>query len=51
MDPQEGCRYIKPIKDEDGRGYDHSYNISKDYIHHTTDGVALAMHPLILMML
>ena len=28
MDPQEGRRYIEPIKDEFGRGWDHSYNIS-----------------------
>ena len=38
MDPQEGCRYIEPIKDEDGRGWDHAYNISEGYIHPTADG-------------
>ena len=38
MDSQEGRRYIEPIKDEVGRGWGHTYNISEDYIHHTTDG-------------
>ena len=37
MDPQEGRQYVEPIKDEDGRGWDHAYNISEDYIHPTTD--------------
>ena len=30
MDPHEGRRYIEPIKDEVGRGWDHAYNISED---------------------
>ena len=38
MDPQEGRWYIEPIKDEDGRGWDHAYNIFEDYIHPTTEG-------------
>ena len=38
MDPHEGCRYIEPVKDEVGRGWDHAYNISKDYMHPTVDG-------------
>ena len=38
MDPQEGSWYIEPIKDEVGRGWDHAYNISEDYIHPTIDG-------------
>ena len=38
MDPQEGCRYIEPVKDEVGRSWDHAYNISEDYIHPTIDG-------------
>ena len=38
MDPQEGCQYIEPIKDQDGIGWDHAYNISKDYIHPIIDG-------------
>ena len=38
MDPQEGRRYIEPIKDEIGRRWDHAYNISEDYIHPTIDG-------------
>ena len=38
MDPDEGKRYIKLVKDEVVKGWDHAYNISKDYIHPTTDG-------------
>ena len=38
MDPQEGRRYIEPVKDEVGRSWDHDYNISKDYINPTVDG-------------
>ena len=38
MDPQEGRRYIEPVKDEVGRSLDHTYNISEDYIHPTIDG-------------
>ena len=38
MDPHEGCRYIEPVMDEVGRGWDHAYNIFKDYIHPTIDG-------------
>ena len=38
MDPQEGRRYIEPIKDEVRRSWDHAYNISEDYIHPTVDG-------------
>ena len=38
MDPQEGRRYIKRVKDEVGRSWDHAYNISEDYIHPTIDG-------------
>ena len=38
MDPNEGRRYIEPVKDEVVRGWDHAYNISKDYIHPTIDG-------------
>ena len=38
MDPNEGRRYIEPVKDEVVRGWDHSYNISEYYIHPTTEG-------------
>ena len=38
MDPQEERQYIEPIKDEVERSWDHSYNISEDYIHPTVDG-------------
>ena len=51
MDPQEGQRYIEPIKDEVSRSWDHAYNISEDYIHPIVDGVAQVLCPLILMML
>ena len=37
-DPQEGRRYIEPVKDQVGRSWDHAYNISEDYFHHTIDG-------------
>ena len=55
MDPPEGRRYIEPIKDEDGRSWDHAYNISEEYIYlplmTNSYGTALALCPLILMML
>ena len=38
MDPQEGRRYIEPVRDEAGRVWDHADNISEDYIHSTVDG-------------
>ena len=38
MDPNEGRRYVEPVKEGDLRGWDHAYNISKDYIHPTVDG-------------
>ena len=38
MDRQEGRRYIEPVKDEVGRSWDHTYNVSEDYIHPTVDG-------------
>ena len=38
MDPQEGWRYIEPIKDEVRRSWDHAYKISEDYNHPTIDG-------------
>ena len=38
MDPNKGKRYIETMKDEFAIGWDHAYNISKDYIHPTTDG-------------
>ena len=38
MDPQEGRRYIEPVRDEAGRSWNHAYNISKDYIRLTIDG-------------
>ena len=38
IDPNEGRRYIEPVKDEVVRGCDHDYNISEDYIHPTIDG-------------
>ena len=37
MYPQEGCRYIEPMKNEVGRSWDHAYNIYEDYIHPTID--------------
>ena len=37
MDPQEGRQYIETIKDEDGRSWDHAYNISEEYIYPTVD--------------
>ena len=38
MDPNEGWRYNEIVKDEVIRRWDHAYNISKDYIHPTTNG-------------
>ena len=38
MDPNEGKRYIEPMKDEVVRGWDHDYNSSIYYIHPTIDG-------------
>ena len=38
MDPREGQRYIEPVNDEVGISWDHTYNISEDYIHPTVDG-------------
>ena len=38
MDPNEGRRYIEPVKDEVVKGWDHAYNISEDYIHLTAEG-------------
>ena len=38
MNPQEGWRYIEPVKDEFGRSWDHAYNIFEDYIHPTVNG-------------
>ena len=38
MDPQEGHRYIEPVRDESSRSWDHAYNIFEDYIHPTVDG-------------
>ena len=37
LDPREGKRYAKPIKDEVMGGWDNSYNIYKDYIKPTAD--------------
>ena len=33
MDPSEGGRYVKPIKEEVVGGWDHAYKISEDYVH------------------
>ena len=38
MDPDEGRRYIEPVKDEVFKEWDHSYNIFEEYIHPTADG-------------
>ena len=38
MDPNEGQRYIEPVKDEFVEGWDHAYNILGDYVHPTIDG-------------
>ena len=38
MDPNEGRRYIEPMKDEVVKGWDHAYNISEEYIHLTAEG-------------
>ena len=37
MDPNEGRRYIEPVKDEVVKGWDHAYNISEYYIHPIAD--------------
>ena len=37
MDPNEGRRYIDPVKDEVVRGWDHVYNTSEYHIHPTTN--------------
>ena len=37
MDLNEGRRYIEPVKDKVVRGWNHAYNIFKDYIHPTTN--------------
>ena len=37
MDLDEGKRYIKLVKDEVVKGWDHAYNISEYYIHPTAD--------------
>ena len=54
MDPNEGRRYIEPIKDEVVRGWDHVYNISEDILIRLLTknwvGATLARSPLILMM-
>ena len=38
MDPNEGRRYVEPVKEEVVGGWDHAYNISEDYIYPTFDG-------------
>ena len=38
MDPSKGRRYVKTVKEEVVGGWDHAYNISKDYVHPTIDG-------------
>ena len=38
MDPNEGRRYIEPMKDEVVKGWDHAYNIYEDYIHPIVEG-------------
>ena len=38
MDPNEGRRYVEPVRDEAVKGWDHAYNISEDYIHLIVDG-------------
>ena len=35
LDPSEGRRYVKPVKEEFVGGWDHAYNIYEDYIHPT----------------
>ena len=32
MDPNEGRRYVEPVKEEIVVGWDHAYNISEDYV-------------------
>ena len=38
MDPNEGRRYVELVKEEIVGGWDHVYNISKDYVHPTSYG-------------
>ena len=38
MDPNEGRRYVEPVKDEVVRGWDHAYKILEYCIHSTVDG-------------
>ena len=38
LDPSEGWRYIKPMKEEFVGGWHNTYNVSEDYIHPTTNG-------------
>ena len=38
LDPSEGRRYVKPVKEEFVGGWDHAYNISEDYIHPIVNG-------------
>ena len=38
MDPNEGRRYIEPVKEEVVGGWDHAYNISEDYVDPHFDG-------------
>ena len=38
LDPSEGRRYIKLVKEEFVGGWDHTYNILEDYIHPIVDG-------------
>ena len=38
MDPNEGRRFVEPVKEEVVGGWDHAYNISRDYIQPTVDG-------------
>ena len=37
MDPNEGRRYVEPVKEEVVGGWDHVYNILEDYIHPTAN--------------
>ena len=38
LDPSEGRRYVKPVKEEFVGGWDHAYNILEDYVHPTING-------------
>ena len=38
LDPNEGRRYVEPVKEKVVGGWDNAYNISEDYIHPTADG-------------